>query len=124
MASPHTTTQPPFLVFPTLSSEYLWRVIAVETGRTISRHRNLALAYKKAEELNLRSSSASPAMPDRVFAQGEDFLASDLRGTCQSWYDNGASDPANGYECNRPASITDLETACSFCVRCYRESVL
>ena len=123
MASAHTTTHPAFLVFPNLSPEYLWRVIATETGRTISRHRNLALAYKKAEELNRLSASLSSPMPDPVFAEYETFLATDLRGTCQSWYDNGASDPANGYECSRPASITDLETGCSFCVRCYRENL-
>jgi hypothetical protein len=127
VASPHTTSQPAFLVFPNLSPEYTWRVIAVETGRTIARFKHLPNAYHKAEELNARSHrrpTPDSPMPDPVFATREDFLLSDVRGTCQSWYDFSSSDPGNGYECNRPASVTDVETGTSHCVRCYRENAL
>lgn len=55
MASAHSTRSLPFLIFPTLSSQYSWKIISIETGRTISRHKNLELAVEKAEALNTRA---------------------------------------------------------------------
>jgi hypothetical protein len=52
MATQQFTT-PAFLVFPTLSEHFTWRVAAVATNRTISIHKNLARAYQKAERLNV-----------------------------------------------------------------------
>jgi len=44
--------QPEFRVFPTGSAEYHWRVVALATSRTISRHKSLALALRKCTWLN------------------------------------------------------------------------
>ena len=44
--------QPQFLVFPTGQKTFHWRVVAVETNRTVSRHKNLRPALRKAEWLN------------------------------------------------------------------------
>jgi hypothetical protein len=119
MASPHTTSQPAFLVFPTLSSEYLWRVVATETNRTISRHKNLALAYQKAEQLNQRASV--PAMAPAVYATFDDHRWIFLRQHCQQ--ELGQSGTAETFPCYRPASISDVETSLSFCVECWKESL-
>jgi hypothetical protein len=122
MASPHTTSQPAFLVFPTLSPEYLWRVVATETNRTISRHKNLETAYEKAEQLNRRSlESLNPAMPDPVYATFDDHRWIFLRQHCQQ--ELGQSGSAETFPCYRPASISDVETSLSFCVECWKESL-
>jgi|SRR5581483_3422794 len=55
MASQTVSKSVPFLVFPTLNDVFTWRVVATETNRTISFHKNLANAVKKAEELNVVS---------------------------------------------------------------------
>jgi hypothetical protein len=52
MAAQHSIT-PAFLVFPTLNPTLTWRVAAVSTNRTISLHRNLELAIRKAERMNV-----------------------------------------------------------------------
>lgn len=121
MASPHTTSQPAFLVFPALSPEYTWRVIATETGRTISRHRNLALAYEKAEQLNRRSASVQAAMPPAVYASFDDHRWIFLRQHCQQ--ELGQSGSAETFPCYRPASISDVETSLSFCIECWKDSL-
>ena len=42
----------PFLVFPSLCSEYLWKIVAVDNNnRTVSRHKHLKNAADKAERL-------------------------------------------------------------------------
>jgi hypothetical protein len=43
---------PAFVVVPTTTPVYLWRIVAVETNRTISRHKDLEPATEKAEKLN------------------------------------------------------------------------
>lgn len=45
-------TQPAYLVFPTGMAEYQWRVAALATKRTISRHKSLAVALRKCTRLN------------------------------------------------------------------------
>ena len=54
MASNNLHQHPSFLVFPTLCRVYTWRVASVETNRTVSRHKELALAIERAEKLNRR----------------------------------------------------------------------
>jgi hypothetical protein len=49
----HQSIIPAFLVFPTLNQHFTWRVAAAATNRTISVHRNLELAVRKAERLNV-----------------------------------------------------------------------
>jgi hypothetical protein len=44
---------PAFLIFPTLNATFTWRIAAVSTNRTVSRHKNLGLAIEKAERLNV-----------------------------------------------------------------------
>jgi hypothetical protein len=53
MAASHLNSFPAFLVFPTLNPTYTWRVAAAATNRTVSVHRNLELAVRKAERLNV-----------------------------------------------------------------------
>ena len=44
--------QPEFRVFPTGSAEYHWRVVALGSNRTISRHKSLTVALRKCTRLN------------------------------------------------------------------------
>jgi hypothetical protein len=44
---------PAFLVVRTLNPTFIWRVATSATNRTVSVHRNLALAVEKAELLNV-----------------------------------------------------------------------
>ena len=55
MATQSVPNRLPFLVFPTGLRDYPWKIVAVETDRTISRHKQLARAVAKAQELNVRS---------------------------------------------------------------------
>jgi hypothetical protein len=45
-------SQPEFLVFPTGEAEYPWRIVALATSQTISRHKSLTLALRKCTRLN------------------------------------------------------------------------
>lgn len=47
--------QPSFMIFPSTTAIYTWRIVGMESGRTISRHKLLAEALRKCEQLNLRS---------------------------------------------------------------------
>ena len=51
-ASPIHHPQPEFLVFPTRTPVYTWRVVSTATNRTISRHQILLCALRKAQWLN------------------------------------------------------------------------
>ena len=114
MATSSVRKSLPFLIFATGLLEFPWKIAAVQTDQTISRHRSLKDAVLKAQLLNLERM----ALPQAEYAEREDFLALDVRGSCQSWFDY-PSDPANGYECDRPASISDPETGCSYCLKCW-----
>ena len=119
MAAPNLASIPEFLVFPTGSPDFAWRIMARETGRIIARFRHLDHALDRAEELNIRA--MFPELPEPQFAERHIFNApAKLLGTCQGWYDS-ALDPANSVGCDNYASITDLETGCSFCVSCWKE---
>ena len=45
---------PEFRVFPTGQTEYHWRIVALASNRTISRHNSLKFALKKCTWLNNR----------------------------------------------------------------------
>jgi len=46
---------PNFRVFPTGEAEYHWRIAALATDRTISRHKSLSFALRTCTRLNHRS---------------------------------------------------------------------
>lgn len=81
----------PFLVFPTLNSTFTWRVAAVATNRTISRHKNLKLAVEKAERLNV-----SALLQEAVCAFEDDR------------YD---------FACGAKATVAEIETRNHFCAK-------
>lgn len=45
---------PDFRVFPTGEAEYHWRIVAITTNQTISRHKSLGFAVRKCSRLNGR----------------------------------------------------------------------
>lgn len=47
--------RPDFRVFPTGEAEYHWRIAALTTNQTISRHKSLSFAIRKCSRLNERS---------------------------------------------------------------------
>jgi hypothetical protein len=47
--------QSDFRVFPTGEAEYHWRIAALDTNQTISRHKSLSFALRKCTRLNDRS---------------------------------------------------------------------
>src|SRR6266487_3938488 len=94
---PNPGFQQPFLVFPALTAEYTWRVISTETGRTISRHKLLENAVRKAEVLNIRS--WTPVLPEAQYAERVPVGMRSILGSCQLWYDYSGG---NANECDRP----------------------
>ncbi len=46
---------PDFRIFPTGEAEYHWRIVALNTNQTISRHKSLSFAVRKCSRLNNRS---------------------------------------------------------------------
>jgi hypothetical protein len=44
--------QPGFRVFPTGEAEYSWRIAALASNQTVSRHKSLAYAIRKCTRLN------------------------------------------------------------------------
>lgn len=119
MATSTVSNNPAFLVFPTLSPEYLWRVVATETNRTISRHKRLDTAVRKAEELNVRA--FAPAMPEPQYAERRVY-STELP-YCQMMFP-ASSDPGATDQCWDRATIGDLETGCHFCATCFQEQIL
>lgn len=85
---------PAFLVFPTLNPTFTWRIAAVSTNRTVSRHKNLGLAIEKAERLNVVA--LLHAAVDAVCAFEDD-----------------------GYEfpCGANATVAEIETRNHFCAK-------
>ena len=49
---PHAKSQFQFQLFPTGKPEYHWRIVALATNRTISRHKSLTGALRKCTRLN------------------------------------------------------------------------
>lgn len=118
MAATNLPVNPSFLVFPTGSAEFAWRIVALATGRTIARYKHLDHAVERAKLLNF---PPPPVLPEPQFAERPILWTRgfDL-GTCQHWYDT-AYDPANPAGCDRSAMVTDLETGCGFCVEHWKE---
>jgi hypothetical protein len=54
--------KPAFRVFPTGESDYYWRITALASNQTISRHKSLAYALRKCTRLN----EHSEAKPDSL----------------------------------------------------------
>jgi len=50
---------PEFQVFPTGEAKYHWRIVALDAGRTISRHKTLTFALRKCTRLNKRHSEGA-----------------------------------------------------------------
>ncbi len=50
--SKHRQLQSEFRVFPIAEGEYHWRIAALETNGTISRHKSLSFALRKCTRLN------------------------------------------------------------------------
>jgi hypothetical protein len=50
----HPKLHPDFRVFPTGQAEYHWRIVALTTNQTISRHKSLSFAVRKCNRLNGR----------------------------------------------------------------------
>ena len=97
MATQQSTT-PAFLVFPTLHSTFTWRVAAVATNRTISRHKNLELAVQKAERLNVNA-----------------LLHEAVDAVC------GYEDQSHEFACGAKATVTDLDSERDLCAKHYAE---
>ena len=74
------------MVFPAVSHQYTWKIVAVETNRTISRHKLLNNAVEKAERLNVEALSIASSMPKPVFAERVPLTIRETLGTCNSWY--------------------------------------
>jgi hypothetical protein len=115
VATSTVSKSPSFLVFPNLSPEYLWRVVATETNRTISRHKHLHTAVQKAELLNDRA--AIPFMPEPQYAERAVFA--DLP-YCSMWYPRNDGDAD---QCDNKGLIGDLETGLHMCVSCWKENL-
>ncbi len=87
-----------FLIFPTLSREYVWKIVATESKRTISRHKLLENAVQKAERLNFQA-----------------FLAEMPRvTTCEAYISS-----QYGAECQELAVVSDIESEREFCLDCF-----
>ena len=46
-------------VFPTEESEYHWRIVALPSNQTLSRHKSLAFALRKCTRLNQQRSKGA-----------------------------------------------------------------
>jgi hypothetical protein len=92
--TPTVNHHPAFLVFPTLNSTYTWRVAAVEANRTISRHKNLALAIEKAERLNVVA-----------------LLQEEIPTTC------AFEDDRYEFPCGAIGAVAEIETRRHFCLK-------
>ena len=55
----HPKSQSAFRVFPTGEAEFHWRIAALATNRTISRHKSLTFAIRKCARLNKQCSEGA-----------------------------------------------------------------
>jgi len=96
-----------FLFNPTTNEAFSWRVVETKTNQIISQHRNLRLALDKAERLSVEAAAAAPL--GRVREEVP---------RC------GYQDEGYPYPCSAPATVTDIETGCTFCATHFREVIL
>lgn len=94
MATQSVNHHPAFLVFPTLNPTFTWRIAAVATNRTVSRHKNLGLAIEKAERLNIVA-----------------LLNEAVKAVC------AFEDDRYEFPCGAKATVTDLETRHDLCAK-------
>lgn len=94
MATQSVNHHPAFLVFPTLNQHFTWRVAAAATNRTISVHRNLELAIRKAEKLNVVA------------------LLHEAVGSVCSFEDERYE-----YPCGAKATVAEIESGNHFCAK-------
>ena len=93
MATQQSIT-PAFLVFPTLNQHFTWRVAAASTNRTVSVHRNLELAVRKAEKLNVIALLHEAVDPVCCFL-----------------------DERYEYACGNKSTVAEIETGNHFCAK-------
>jgi hypothetical protein len=55
----HAKPQPQFRVFPSDQVQFHWRIVALASNRTVSRHNSLGFALKKCTRLNGRREKGS-----------------------------------------------------------------
>jgi len=96
-----------FLVLPTTDEVFSWRVVETKTNQIISQHKNLRLALDKAERLNVEAAATTPERESRE--EGS---------RC------GYADDRYPYPCGARATVTDMETGCTFCESHFREAIL
>ena len=94
MASPSVSNFPAFRVFPTLNPTMTWRVAAVATDHTVSVHRNLELAVRKAERLNVLALLHEAVAPVCCFL-----------------------DERHEYACGNKSTVAEIETGNHFCAK-------
>lgn len=117
MAATNLPVNPSFLVFPTGSAEFAWRIVALATGRTIARYKHLENAVERAKLLNF---PPPPVLPEPQFGGVSNWVKSDVRGSCQTWF--ASADSAYGEQCDNSASMSDLDSGLALCVTCWREA--
>jgi hypothetical protein len=86
-----------FMVFPTRTDTYVWKIVGIETNRTISRHKNLREALRRCAQLNRHLEE--PAMGFCEYETPE-----------SSW---GACD--GGQRCNHTGTVHDLASELDLC---------
>jgi len=74
---------------------FTWRVVARETNRTISQHKRLDNAVRKAERLNVQS-----FQPDFIQCMHEELV-----------------DETNGYRCSETATVYDRVEEIETCLK-------
>jgi hypothetical protein len=94
VAASHLNSFPAFLVHPTTNQTFTWRVVAKETNRTISRHKNLERAYRKAERLNVVALLQDAVTPTCTFL-----------------------DERYEYACGDKSTMAEIETGNHFCAK-------
>ncbi len=95
-----------FLVHPTTTEFSSWHVVETKTDEINSRPRNLRLALDKAERLNVEAATAL------LYEIREEFPRCGYQDDCYQ------------HPCGAPATVTDIETGCTFCASHFREAIL
>lgn len=87
----------------------LQAIYETETDEINSRHRDLRLPLDKGERLNIESAATARL---REAVRTVEFPR------C------GYTDDRYPYPCGAPATVTDMETGCTFCASHFREAIL
>src|SRR5215469_14894730 len=95
-----------FLVHPATNEVFSWRVVETKTNHIVFQHKNLRLALDKAERLNVEAAAAALLRKEREEVP-----------RC------GYQDDRYELPCAAPATVTDIETGCTFCPTHFREVI-